>query len=280
MTALWYPRTQTDPAGSGTGVGVTVTGDGTAHVKGAWVQLLSALAFDGYFLQVSIRGTRASATDTSALLDIGVDPAGGTSYTVVVPNIAAGSRVDVINSNPIFADFSIPVYIPSGSTVAARIQSVITTITAEVAVVVEGGHPTGNPIPVQGLVVDYGTNTSASTVVGLTNASANVEGAWTQIVASTTHPHRGLSVGLQLISAFAANAFNLIDIGIGASSSEVALIEDIALLTSSFEQIKGTFPSGVWIERPIPEGSRLSARAQSSTTNAQQDIGVGLYGWG
>ena len=274
--SIWFPRSVSAEATSGTDMGQTITGESTAHVKGAWTQIQAALPFDGFFIQAVAKQVRSSGVETKVMCDIGVDPAGGTSYTVYVPNILFGF-VDTGNISP--ASFGIPLYIPSGSTIAARIQGSVTSETASIGAYVYGGTPSDNPYPVQGLVVDYGTTTSSSSGISPTNASADTEGAWTEIVASTTHPHRGVSVAVQGADSTLANARLFVDVGVGASSSEVAIFEGIFFNTGGIEQLLGPIMVGP-IERPIPEGSRLSARLQSNSANQGANIEVALYGWG
>lgn len=258
-----------------------VTASGTAHVKGAWQQFFTAteVAFDVYEIHVWVTDTGLSGTNTRGLLDIGSDPAGGTAYGVKIPNILAGHHTGDIDRG-IGGQTIFPVYIPSGSTVAARWQSLVVSHVADVNIALYGGTPTENPFPVGGLVVEYGVTTGSSSGTTLANAVANAEGAWVEMVASTTHPHRGLTVGVQGADAsFPGIVGFLIDVGIGASSSEVVIIENIAMTISNNEEIYFA-TQGRAFGQPIPEGSRLAVRAQTSGNDRQNNVDVAVYGWG
>ena len=168
---------------------------------------------------------------------------------------------------------------PAGSTIAARSQSTVTSDTVLVGLTVYGGTPTENPYPQNGLVVAYGVTTASSSGTTPANATADNEGAWVELTSATTHPHGGLTVGMQGADGTQATAVFLIDIGIGAAASEVAIIEHIFMRTTTSESITiATHPRAY--RRPIPEGSRLAVRAQGSTNNVQSSLDVAVYGWG
>ncbi len=160
MTTTLFPRFLEDARTGVTEIGETVTAHATPHTKGAWTQLHAATPFDGYYILVASDLLGASGADTSALVDIGYDAAGGTSYTVVAPNLIMGfNRGSTISP---LQQVALPVFIPAGSTVAARMQSVVVSETGSIGVYIYGGTPTDNPFPGHGLVVDYGTNTGDS----------------------------------------------------------------------------------------------------------------------
>ena len=257
----------------------TAPAAGSENTKGAWAALLPALAFDGYMLYLRVHSTQTISTDTSMLVDIGADPDGGTDYgdLIVVANFMGGHGKD---PDRLAQEMAIPVNIPAGSTVAARIQSVIADETAEVAVAILGGTPTSNPFPTSGLVVTYGANTSDSGGVALTNAVANTKAAWVEITGSTTHPHQGVALAMQGNDASGGTLKFLIDIGIGAAASEVVLISDIYAQSSNQEYVGGRFPANLVLHTPIPEGSRLSVRSQTPSANQQAQYDIVLYGWG
>ncbi len=259
----------------------TLTASSTIHTMGAWVAFFSALAFDAYLIDVYVAEVGASGVDTSALLEIGADPDGGTDYTdiTVVPDYLIGC---VASSGEFSfghqAQFS--VYIPAGSTVAARSQSLVASDTVEVGMTVHGGTPHGEPFPQHGPVLVYGVTASTSSGVSPANALANVEGAWVELTSATTHPHRGLTVGVQASGSSIGTDDYFVDIGIGASSSEVAIAENVVVHTQGNEQLGIPVSSQRSYLRDIPEGSRLSVRAQADGNNLQSQLDVAVYGWG
>ena len=278
MTLL-LPRSAMAVQSTGTHTGEVITADTSAHTKGSYVALLPALEFDGFLSSVYITDTRTNSTDTSSLVDIGIDPAGGTSYTELINNVLAGHAQESVNHvggrETVF-----PVYIPAGSTVAARMQSLVTGgKTARVTVAVHGGIPSENPFPGQGPVITYGVTVGSSSGTTLPEVAADTKSAWQEIIASTTHPHRGVTFGVQGADASDFGLPFLFDIGIGAAASEVVLVGDIYVPANGTEIWGNPFPTSAF-RRPIPEGSRLSVRAQTTDADRTDEMDVQLFGWG
>jgi hypothetical protein len=106
-------------------------------------------------------------------------------------------------------------------------------------------------------------------------ATAHTKTAWVQAVASTS-----AAVGILRLRVYGnyttSSAINgtLIDIGVGAAGSEVAVASNIAVGGAA---IGSTF-GGVIVEIPlaIPAGSRVSLRAQSQRTNYSFSVNVAL----
>ncbi len=258
---------------SDTSFHATITADSTAHTKGAWTEIYAAIPFDSYWIEIAVDATQATTVDTSMLLDIGVDDAGGTSYVVKIADMQVGFlEVDAP------CRWQFPLFIPAGSTVAARCQSAVTSDTASLSAILYGGTPPGNPFPIQGPVVTYGANEGTSHGVVLLNSTQETRGAWAEIVSATTHPHRGFTVSIQGADAVLANADFLLDIGVGAASSEVAVVENIQGFQQGAEQMQ-IFGSMFFLQ-PLVEGVRVVARAQGAGNNQQNNIAVVVHGWG
>lgn len=106
-------------------------------------------------------------------------------------------------------------------------------------------------------VLDIGTNTATSGATSVTGGAANTKGAWAQLVASTTFSASGIVIEANQSSQQSL----LFDIGIGASSSEVACISNVLLASNA------TNPNSIqptWWPIQIPAGSRISARCQDN----------------
>ncbi len=274
-----FPRmTSTQGASTTLGVALTAPAGGSENTKGSWTALHAATEFDGFLLNLAWHDSFTSATYVGVLCDIGIDAAGGTSYTVVVPNVIMGGAA--ATSGQFGTGFLIPVHIPAGSTIAGRIQSTIADKTVFVHLAMQGGVPSDNPYPQHGLVVDYGTSTSDSGGTAQANANADVKSAWTELVAATTHPHTGITLSFQPNDSTLSSGEGFIDIGVGASSAEQVVVADVYYRAKNNESAGVNTPSGFLIAPGIPEGSRLAARWQGSTNNQGASYDVIAYGWG
>ena len=276
MTAL-YPQLSVGKRSGATNIGETITASSTINPKGAWVELLAATTFDAFMVYVKCFDPRITATDTSLLVDIGFDPAGGTTYGVLISNVLMGFGS---GDTSVHQDFAIPAYIPTGSTVAARIQSVISSETCFVAIAIGGGIPTDNPFPATGLVVTYGAATADSGGTALVDADANVESAWVELTGATTHPHRGVAISLQGNTDTMSTGRFLLDIASGAAASEVVISENIYITTGGGEIVGNKFPPNYIHAVRIPEGTRLAVRSMYTSNQNNATCDVALHGWG
>jgi hypothetical protein len=243
---------------------ITVTAGNAAHTKGAWIQLIASTPYDAYGIWVSIEGLSANNTNTAYLVDIGVGPAG--SEQVVLPNLDAWGAD---STGWAIRLYWFPVYIPAGSRIAARGQSVTASKTCRVMVALDG-------VPWYGLwgvgpVVDYGTNLTISAGTSITPAQ-NAFGTWTQI-GTTTRDHTFWAVGVDLLDrSTTGNNVYLVEIGVGPSGSQRSL-GFYRIRVSTAETFSTPFPLFI-SSLPVPSGTAVWARAAAAET---YNIGVIVY---
>lgn len=272
---LGYTRTVSQ-ARTTSGVSfTTVTGSGTAHVKGAWSQLVASTAGESHLMKLFVVSTQTSTANSATLMDIGIGGAG--SEKVIVPNLGVGFALLALTSGSAQAgaEYTIPVQIPSGTRVAARLQALRTAPqTASVAMDLMGGQPPGG-FPSGAAVDTYGADTATSNGVVLTGAAvAPTKGAWSEIVASTPNAIKGLMISPQGNTGILASVSSVIDIGVGAAGSEIVVVPDIVVVCGTAEFLvvmdRGMFP----LDIPIPAGSRIAARigASAGVLYAEQSL--------
>ena len=104
-----------------------------------------------------------------------------------------------------------------------------------------------------------GVDTATSFGTTVTGGSANTKGSWVELDASTSITCEGIWVHVNRNNS--SNYQNLIDIGTGASSSEVVLIPDLMMSVgdSSSGGVSYFFPIS------IASGTRISARLQGNS---------------
>jgi hypothetical protein len=225
------------------GLSVNTTASASAHTKGAWSQLISSTNSDASAIWLFVNNA-TSATDTAALLDVGTGASG--SETSVISNIAIGSA----NQWRVL----LPLKIPSGTRIAARVQSVVSSRVASIGV---------QPINVG----DYATAPTSLDVIGSDTATSKgtsfsgASGTWVQGIASTSQAYRGVAL---IVSGHDANFGNqsgvLFTVGVGASGSEVEF-GDMYLGLINNETISTELGTGTQLfGRSIPAGSRLAVK--------------------
>ncbi len=248
---------------------VIVTG-GAAHVKGAWTEVLASVPEDSYLVMLSAGGTFVSGSNTSMLLDIGIGPAG--AERVVISNLAIGYIDFTIAGGRLWL---LPLFIPAGSRIAARVQGVIANDTAEIAVDLFGGQPFEGAS--SNVAADsFGANTSTSQGLTLTSgALANVAGSWTEISPSVPNDLQRFFLGIQGNgNAALASANSLIDIAVGPALLEAAIASNIFVRSTTSEVIQNVAPPGPALPylSEVKAGSRLSARLTSSVASMALDV--------
>lgn len=250
--------TQSGAATTASSTPVTVTASATPHTKGSWVELVTTTSFDAGMIWLQCREfINANGVDTSMLLDIGVGASG--SEQVIVSNVLIGHHPGSIN-------LPIPVWIPSGSRIAVRVQSATASKATEVACYLTGGGG-WSPSDAGGRATTYGANTATSSgTASSTPGAANTKGAWQQVTASTTAPARwllALAAGPPGVTSM-SNCDALVDVGYGGSGSEQALISNLQYRHNSSE---AAHMSPVLVPCNIPAGSRLVVRHAGSITS-------------
>jgi hypothetical protein len=215
--------------------------DATANTKGAWTELIAATSANASFLAMVLTCTQ-NAANNAALLDIGIGASG--AETIVAENIAIGGSSGL----PI----AFPLKIPSGSRLAARMQSVVGSKSGiiEIVIVDSGDYATA-PTSVDVI----GGNVANSQGISFSGAS----GTWTEGVASTSQIYRGVALITSSHTDTAAATTGIFEIATGASGSEQSFgslraqhtAAETVLLRNPFNNVFG---------KSIPAGTRLSVK--------------------
>lgn len=231
----------------------------TPHTKGAWVQIDASLARDICGLSIVSDGTIGTGTsDTSMLLDVGIGAAA--SETVIVSNVPVGYLGSGVQT-------FLPIHIPAGTRIAARIQAAIASDTfAPIVVLYFADRPGMWAGYALAETIGVNTATSAPTTGDLT------DNAWDEAVASTANPYRAVTCHITGFGTVMTNGVQTVDVGVGGAASEQILGTYITRSTNAETLTHIIGPP--FIEVAIPAGSRLAIR--KNTTN---DLSAALIGW-
>lgn len=219
----------------------------------------------------------ASTAETIHLIELQITTITGsysTTRTVDLARGGAGNEEVIIgglvyygksSANGVPDVFRLPVSIPAGTRLSVRCSS---SGDANYAMrLYSAGYAATPPNG------DYSTISSAVAVDP--GGTANTKGAWVELVASTSETYKGL----YLKSGFNngnTNSDNLVDIAVGGAGSEEVIAQNLYVEGFSSENV----PSALTVDVTIPEGSRVSMRAQCSIIDASDRIQtVTTYGW-
>jgi hypothetical protein len=233
------------------GAAVNVTTGGTAHTKGSWFQLIASTSANASLLVLRVDGISINATNTAALLDIGIGASG--SETVIIPDVAVGGATANIT-------VAVPFQIPSGTRIAARAQSAATTRQFRCdPFLYDDGKYSIAPTSVDVITTDPATSKGIEF-----SGSSNT---WVEAIASTTRAYRGVCLVPSVHDADTSNlTATTLEVGVGSAGNEVAF-GTMRLDFLNSESVRGQFPGFSLFGRGsvIPAGSRLAVRHQLTT---------------
>jgi hypothetical protein len=244
--------------------GTQVNHHTVAHTKNpTFTQLIAATAFDATLVTVIVSSNNVAAGDSSTLLDIAIGAAA--SETVIIPNMCAG-WVPAENEAPGPRHYIFPLYIPAGSRLSARTQSIRTTGGMFVTVQLYGGPSRPDTWWCGQTVTTYGANLANSAGTLFTPGATGVEGTGVSL-GTTSAPHKALVLGVQGHStdvAWAARGYHF-DVGADSSSTDWFEADRFYANTTTGEMMGG---GHIWwpIYRPIPSGTELMVRGECSGT--------------
>jgi hypothetical protein len=240
----WYEDVSAIPVNASSVV--TVTANTSAHTKGAWTELIASTSGNASYIIIEC-GVDASIVDTATLLDIGTGASG--SETGLISNVAVGSAARM-TIRAAFA-FGVPIKIPSGTRLSARIQSIVT------------GGKTGTIVIRTFNMGDYGSAPTAVDVIGVNTATSQgtamsgSSGTYVEITASTANDYRGIVI----VPSASSNNIGTIStefiLAKGAASSEVELGRTIVSYVNTEQVGMNSFYPPI-IGGFIPSGTRLS----------------------
>jgi hypothetical protein len=242
--------------------------------KSSWSEVISdaavTTACHGVFVEVA--KTATGATDTSAVLDIGVDAAGGSSYSAVISNLLVGFADDpnANTGNGGVQQYFIPLESPSGAAVAIRGQTNGGAALSASVRVSLWGAATG---PYSGATcTTYGVSGTNGTEVTPGNDSA--WGSWTSIGGTTATDLQAISIGVQpKVTAGAINR-NAYQLQIGVSSAAISGIYDVkSSTTETFHGPRPVIPTYYY----VASGAQLQVRARG-VSGSIDNLYVALYG--
>ncbi len=258
-----------------TTLGSSIT-TGASSADGATVSCLSALAFDAQLLELNISSNNTTATDSSTLIHVVIDPAGGTAWDTtnkLIQNVLAGYAAAPTVANSTARTFYFPVRIPEGASVGCNGRNVTgSTRTVRIGMRAFGGMTRPELWPTCDRVISLGDTAASSKGTTITPGNTGAAGSWTSVGSATTKDLFGVLLAVQGIGGTMAAVTYHVEVGI----SSTAIAPPLYVSSGTTEQMvhAASFP----IYRPIASGSQMQVRATCSGT--ADNIDVCLYGLG
>jgi hypothetical protein len=161
-------------------IGITITP--AQNSKGSYAEYIDGalVTFDVYGIEINFNTNSRSAAIGNTLVDIGIDPAAGTTYQVVIPNLSA-THACPLNVGQSGFWYYFPLFVPAGSSIAARASidnATVGTLRSLIRLFGEPRYPEAVRVGRRCEAVGAVTATSEGTVVVAGGAS---EGTWTSV---------------------------------------------------------------------------------------------------
>jgi hypothetical protein len=238
---LLTDRTPTAP-----GAGTTITANATPHTKTATpTQLIASTAADSYAIQVHVHNNATSNASTSTLLDIMTGGSG--SEVVLIPDLMAGWVLPVTTTNE-WRTYTFPIFIPAGTRLSARSQSVVASKTCSVAITLLN-RPTQLGF-VGTRVTAYGVTSASSYGTLHTAGATSTYGATAgQLTASSTNPIRYMQIGIDCSNRTTnidAYGWYRLQLGTNVLVDDLLLATDTGTESIGFESANRVLSGMLW----------------------------------
>jgi hypothetical protein len=260
----------------GTSPGTSVV-PGASNAEGSWTAIASSanIANDVYGVLLWICAGASSGNAKNHLLDLGVDPAGGTSYTARISNLACGASATAVNGGRYYY---FPLAIKAGSSVAVRIQGSNATAGTVRVVAMFYGKPDRPELVRSGQYSETVGTITNSNGVSFTPGNSNAEGTWVSL-GTTAKDLWFWQLGVQIDNGTITSLGYHIDLAYGDGSNKHMILEN------HFIGLEGTAESintglQMHTECFVPAGSTIYVRGTCSGTavTGWNAVAVGIGG--
>ena len=261
--AVLYGPAAVRPASA---IGTTVTpGNNT---KGSYAQLISgaSLTNDVYGILLNFNNNFLATASRSTICDIGYDPAGGTSYTILIADLLASCAGTLCADREANGgiNYYFPLFIKSGTSIgcAASVNNAtVGTLRCQATFYCKPKHP--ESVKVGSYVESLGVTAASSSGTAVTAGGAS-EGSWTSL-GTTTKPAWWFQAGHSTDVLIASNLGYYIDLSAGAAGGEKLLEENTLVRVNNTDDSMGKVLS-IPLGGEVPSGTEIWGRAQCSGT--------------
>lgn len=266
-------------ANPSTTIGASVV-PGTSNAEGSWAALAGSanMVQQSVGVHLLVHSGAVAGSAKPQLMDVGVDPAGGTSYTSILTNIPVGC-----SPAPTVAGlraFFFPIAIPANASVAARIQGASATAgTVRVAAKFFGQGTAPETLPVGSFSETVGTVTN-SDGVSFTPGNA-ADGSWSDLGATTT-PCWWWQYGYQINNATITAKYTYIELAWGDATNKHVMFRDMHGGTTNevVGLLAGTSLTWMGGYHPVPVGAHIyiRGRCNNAPDTGYNALAIGVGG--
>lgn len=253
---------------------------GASNAEGAWTQIAAAanITADCHWLFIHVHTGATSTAQKDHLLDIGIDPAGGTAYVAAISNIVCGESQTLSNGGT--RPFIFPLFIRSGSSVAVRIQGNAATAGTVRVMAKFYGRPTLPEIMPIGQF--------AETIGAITNSGGQsftpgnaADGAW-QSLGVTAKDLWWWQLGYQISAATITGEMTYIELAYGDATNKISIMRHFHLGSTGETCLDVAYGNLSFVDCycPVPAGSTIYIRGRCDTApdTGYNAVAIGIGG--
>lgn len=258
--------------------GTSVT-PGASNAEGTFTQIFTQQTAETFGIYLRISDGATSTAAKPHLLDLGIDPAGGTSYTAVISNIVCGASAAMTASGGGHR-FFFPMRFPVNSSFAVRIQGANATAgTVRVGARLYQGQSRPWFLPSGTVAETLGTITNSN---GVSFTPGNgADGTWVSL-GTTSQDLWWWQVCAQVDNGTITAETCAIDLGAGTTGNQRVLQRRYNVGTTG--ETCGDFWSTnlIWHDsyHPIPAGTEMwiRGRCENAPDTGYNGVAVGIGG--
>lgn len=254
-------------------MGTAVTSGG-ANLKGTAQSIWagSSVTEDVYGIAIGFQAGDSAAALRLFLCDLLVDPAGGSSWSVKIANLAVHGPSTVLGG----VWYYFPLYIKSGTSIGMQIQCRVTTITLRCLIKLFGKPGRPELAHVGNVVETIGAST-ATTVGTTVTPGTSAMGSYSASMGTTVRNCFWWQMGILFDDSTCTAVTYWFDLAAGDASNKLTCIHMLPYINNSSEQ-GGKAIAGINLPyRNIPAGANVYTRSACITT---PDSLVSVVGYG
>lgn len=239
------------------------------NTKGSYAELIDGalVPYDVWLVRINFNSNAVSGAARDTIVDIGIDPTAGTSYSVIIPDLLATSAGPYGLRS---IDYWFPLHIPAGSSIAARASvnnGTVGTLRCWATLFGKPRHPelTWKGSKVEAIGIVSGSSRGTSVTPGTAS-----EGSWTSLGTVTKQAHWWeVGYGCNDGTMDAGNVVG--DLSAGASAGgEIMLTEHQQWIADTSERMGKAGPRG--FARTVPAGYTIYGRLQQNSTDTNTSM--------
>lgn len=221
---------------SDAGIGANSPGHASANTKGANTNMLTAIAEDCYGISILFAGQSASTVSRRCMTDILIDPAGGTSWSVIIANLYANAPT-FGNLGAFGYNYYFPLYLKAGTSIGTAHQNnTAGTLPLRVAIRVYGKPSRPELVRCCTKVQTLNANTAATDGTVATTPGTTAMGSYSATLGTLTQKSWWWQLGVGSTDAsMTANGY-LWDVAVNATTKLIAMQGVAYSVVGTFEQ--------------------------------------------